>query len=127
MTRLARLPQPSRRTVLASALAAPLLRPVRAQGRVRVALVGSGWGGLSAARQVRKAIDGAEVTLIDSNRAFFSCPLSISSIVGERRAESPTFSVRRADPRQSAARGRARANDPSHSARRRDADAPHRL
>ncbi len=80
-----------RRTVLASALAAPLIRPSRAQGRVRVAVVGGGWGGLSAARHVRKAIDGAEVTLIEPNRAFFSCPLSIHYIVGERRAESLTF------------------------------------
>ncbi len=91
MTRPSRLPRLFRRTVLASALAAPLIRPARAQGRVRVVMVGGGWGGLSAARHVRKAIDGAEVTLIEPNRAFFSCPLSIHYIVGERRAESLTF------------------------------------
>lgn len=91
MTRQSRLPRLFRRTVLASALAAPLIRPARAQRRVRVVMVGGGWGGLSAARHVRKAIDGAEVTLIEPNRAFFSCPLSIHYIVGERRAESLTF------------------------------------
>ncbi|MDW8444943.1 MAG: FAD/NAD(P)-binding oxidoreductase [Acetobacteraceae bacterium] len=90
-TRPSCLPRLSRRAVLASALATPLLRPARAQGRVRVAVVGGGWGGLSAARHVRKAIDGAEVTLIEPNRAFFSCPLSIFYLVGERRAESLTF------------------------------------
>ncbi|WP_114376432.1 FAD-dependent oxidoreductase [Elioraea thermophila] len=85
------LPRLSRRAVLASALATPLLGPARAQGRVRVAVVGGGWGGLSAARHILKAIDGAEVTLIEPNRAFFSCPLSIHYIVGDRRAESLTF------------------------------------
>lgn len=80
-----------RRTLLATLAASAALGPARAQGRVRVVVVGGGWGGLSAARHVQAALPTAEITLVEPNRAFMSCPLSIHYLVGERSAETLTF------------------------------------
>lgn len=80
-----------RRTLLATLAASAALGPARAQGRVRVVVVGGGWGGLSAARHLQAALPTAEITLVEPNRAFMSCPLSIHYLVGERSAETLTF------------------------------------
>ncbi|MFN7723684.1 MAG: FAD/NAD(P)-binding oxidoreductase [Rubrivivax sp.] len=42
----------------------------------RVVIVGGGWGGLRAAKQLRAWAPQAEVVLLERNPVFFSCPLS---------------------------------------------------
>ena len=42
----------------------------------RVVVAGGGWGGLTAARHLRKLAPQAEVVLLEKNPVFFSCPLS---------------------------------------------------
>jgi NADH dehydrogenase FAD-containing subunit len=47
----------------------------------RVVVVGGGWGGLGAVRALAR--DGkADVTLVEPNEAFMSCPLSVHYIAG---------------------------------------------
>lgn len=48
-----------------------------AKGRApRVVVCGGGWGGLSAAKQIRLQVPQAEVFLLERNPVFFSCPMS---------------------------------------------------
>ena len=54
--------------------ASPSLLPA-ARGR-RVVVVGGGWGGLAAARQLHELAPTLEVVLLERNAAFWSCPLS---------------------------------------------------
>lgn len=42
----------------------------------RVVVVGGGWGGLTAAKHLRRLAPQAEVVLLERNPTFFSCPLS---------------------------------------------------
>ncbi len=79
-----------RRTVLASALAAPFVpRPGRAQGVARIAVVGGGFGGATAARKLAQA--GHRVTLIEGDASYVACPFSNPVIVGLREMEGQTF------------------------------------
>jgi len=73
----------SRRNFLLSALAAGAARalPARAASG-RVVIVGGGWGGLAAARELRRLAPGLEVTLIERNGSFWSLPLSNRWLVG---------------------------------------------
>src|SRR5512134_128786 len=51
----------------------------------RVVVVGAGYGGLTAAKYLRLWSDGAiEVTLVDPNEAFISCPISNLVIGGSK-------------------------------------------
>ena len=59
---------------------APALLPA-SKGR-RVVVVGGGWGGLSAARQLRALAPELEVVLVERNPAFFSMPLSNKWLAG---------------------------------------------
>lgn len=80
----------TRRRLLSAALAAcaaplfaqqaPALLPA-AKGR-RVAVVGGGWGGLSAARHLRALAPELEVVLLERNPSFFSLPLSNKWLAG---------------------------------------------
>ncbi|MEZ5614508.1 MAG: FAD/NAD(P)-binding oxidoreductase [Rhodocyclaceae bacterium] len=80
----------TRRRLLSAALAAcaaplfarqaPALLPA-AKGR-RVVVVGGGWGGLSAARQLRALAPELEVVLLERNPSFFSLPLSNKWLAG---------------------------------------------
>jgi NADPH-dependent 2,4-dienoyl-CoA reductase/sulfur reductase-like enzyme len=45
-------------------------------GKGRVAVVGGGYGGATAAKYIRLLDPGIEVVLIEPNEAFFSCPIS---------------------------------------------------
>lgn len=65
----------TRRQFLLAAGLLPLLQPALADNR-RVVIVGSGWGGLAAASQLRQLAPGLEVTLIDRQPAFMSFALS---------------------------------------------------
>ncbi len=73
----------SRRDFLLAALAAGAARalPARAASG-RVVIVGGGWGGLAAARELRRLAPGLEVTLIERNERFWSLPLSNRWLVG---------------------------------------------
>ena len=42
----------------------------------RVVVCGGGWGGLSAAKNIRQMAPQAEVVLLERNPVFFSCPMS---------------------------------------------------
>jgi len=42
----------------------------------KVVILGAGWGGLSAAKTIKKISSEVEVIIIDSNKEFVSCPMS---------------------------------------------------
>lgn len=48
----------------------------------KVVIVGGGWGGLSAARHLRLMASELDITLLERNPAFWSCPLSNHWLVG---------------------------------------------
>jgi sulfide dehydrogenase [flavocytochrome c] flavoprotein subunit len=60
----------------ASAAAAALPRRARAETRARVVVIGGGFGGATAAKYLRLLDSGIEVTLVEPNPAFFTCPFS---------------------------------------------------
>ena len=47
-----------------------------AAGGNRVVIVGGGWGGLSAARWLKRSRPSTEVVIVEQNNIFMSCPLS---------------------------------------------------
>ena len=53
--------------------------------RPRVVVIGGGWGGLGAARALAES-GKVQVTLLEPNEAFMSCPLSVFYIVGHQPA-----------------------------------------
>jgi sulfide dehydrogenase [flavocytochrome c] flavoprotein subunit len=58
----------------------------------RVVVVGAGYGGATAARQVRQLGDGrVEVILVDQNAEFISCPVSNRVLSGQRTLAQLTF------------------------------------
>jgi len=61
---------------------APLIAGQTAGARGRVVIVGGGWGGLSAARHLRRLAPQLEVTLVERNAAFQSLPLSNQWLAG---------------------------------------------
>ena len=60
--------------------------------RARVAVVGGGYGGATAAKYVRMLDPGIEVVLIEPNEAFVSCPLSNLVLSGFRNMSDITVS-----------------------------------
>lgn len=71
----------------AGATAASILTiPQARAGKVkaRVVVVGGGYGGASAAKYLRLLDPGIEVTLVERNKLYTSCPLSNEVISGER-------------------------------------------
>jgi NADPH-dependent 2,4-dienoyl-CoA reductase/sulfur reductase-like enzyme len=75
---------PTRRRALgAGAAAAAWLSgtPALGSARAKVVVVGGGWGGLGAARALAR--DGrVDITLVEPNAGFMSCPLSAHYIAG---------------------------------------------
>lgn len=63
----------------------------RAGPKARVVVVGGGYGGAIAAKYIRKLDPQIEVTLIEKNKQFVSCPLSNEVLSGERDIASLTF------------------------------------
>jgi sulfide dehydrogenase [flavocytochrome c] flavoprotein subunit len=61
-----------------------------AQAAARVVVVGGGWGGISAARNLKTLLPAAEVTMVEPKASFMSCPMSVHYIVGQRSEESLT-------------------------------------
>ena len=80
-----------RRTVLkgaAAALAAALTGCASVSttsAKPRVVVVGGGWGGLGAVRTLA-ASGKVDVTLVEPNTSFMSCPLSVMYIAGNAPA-----------------------------------------
>ncbi len=66
-----------------AALASGCATPI-GTARPRVVVVGGGWGGLGAVRAL--AQQGVEVTLVEPNDGFMSCPLSAHYIAGHQPA-----------------------------------------
>ena len=59
-----------------AAAASGCATPDRAPSRARVAVIGGGYGGATAAKYIRVLDPAIEVVLIEPNEAFVSCPLS---------------------------------------------------
>jgi sulfide dehydrogenase [flavocytochrome c] flavoprotein subunit len=59
--------------------------------KARVVVVGGGYGGAIAAKYLRMADAGIEVTLIEQNARFVSCPFSNEVLAGEANLEGLTF------------------------------------
>lgn len=84
----------SRRGFLAAAGAATLVAPsiARAQGAARLLVVGGGFGGASAARFARIAYPWLNVTLVEPQRSFVTCPYGNLVLAGERKLADITHS-----------------------------------
>lgn len=76
-------------TAAATSLAAPSI--LRAQTAGRVVVVGGGFGGTACARALKRADAKLQVTLIEPNKAFTSCPFSNEVIAGLREMEAQQF------------------------------------
>lgn len=91
----------SRRQILAagaaSAAAFGLPHIARAQNRGRVVVIGGGFGGATAARYVRLFDPGVEVTLIERDAQYVTCPFSNYVLAGIRDIDGITH---RRDPLQ---------------------------
>jgi sulfide dehydrogenase [flavocytochrome c] flavoprotein chain len=76
-------------TVGAAVFALPHV--ARAEASARVVVIGGGFGGASCARALRKADPKLDVTLIEPNTTFTSCPLSNEVIAGLRDIAAQQF------------------------------------
>lgn len=76
-----------------SAAAATLARPsvLRAQSSGRVVVIGGGFGGAACARALKHADATLQVTLVEPNKTFTSCPFSNEVIAGLRDIEPQQF------------------------------------
>lgn len=70
----------------ASALAFPSI--ARAGSKARVVVIGGGYGGATAAKYVKLLDGGIDVTLIEPNKTYVSCPLSNEVIAGHREIQT---------------------------------------
>ena len=77
--------------IASAALATALPCPSLAQAAPRVAVIGGGFGGAACARALRRLDSNIEVTLIEANRTFVSCPFSNEVIAGLREFEAQQF------------------------------------
>lgn len=94
-------PQPNRRHLLQAtaagvAVLATGCAAIGGNAKPRVVVVGGGWGGLGAVRGLL-AGGGADVTLVEPNEAFMSCPLSAHFIAGHQPASDFQRSYARID------------------------------
>ncbi len=88
----------TRRALLGGALAAPFLgRPGRATGSARVVVVGGGYGGASCARALRQVGPKLDVTLVEANAEYLSCPFSNPVVAGLREMDGQRFTLRGLD------------------------------
>ncbi len=82
----------SRRDFLLAGLAATCSFPTFAgQARPRVVIIGAGYGGAACARYLKLWEPRVEVTLIEPNSAFCSCPMSNTVIAGLNHMEDITL------------------------------------
>jgi sulfide dehydrogenase [flavocytochrome c] flavoprotein chain len=71
---------------------APTMSLAAAGGRKRVVVVGGGFGGMTAARYLKRFNPAIEVVLIERNERFISCPISNWVMVGKWPMEDISFS-----------------------------------
>jgi NADPH-dependent 2,4-dienoyl-CoA reductase/sulfur reductase-like enzyme len=77
---------------LGAALAAPaFIRPSRAQAAARVVIIGGGFAGATCAREVKRQLADAAVTLVEPNATFTACPFSNAVIAGLRDMDAQLF------------------------------------
>ncbi|MBB4425336.1 NADPH-dependent 2,4-dienoyl-CoA reductase/sulfur reductase-like enzyme [Bradyrhizobium sp. CIR48] len=76
-------------TAAATSFAVPSI--LRAQSAGRIVVVGGGFGGAACARALKRAQAGLQVTLIEPNKTFTSCPFSNEVIAGLREMETQQF------------------------------------
>jgi sulfide dehydrogenase [flavocytochrome c] flavoprotein chain len=75
------------------ALGAPTL--ARAQAAApRVVVIGGGWGGATAAKQLKIIDPRIDVTMVEPKEAFITCPYSNLVLAGKRELPSITFTYR---------------------------------
>jgi sulfide dehydrogenase [flavocytochrome c] flavoprotein subunit len=87
---------PDRRQLIGGAFAAAgaalLPRPLLAQGAApRIVVVGGGFAGATAARALKRADPRLDVTLVEPNPVFTSCPFSNEVIAGLRDIAAQRF------------------------------------
>ncbi|HET7924277.1 MAG TPA: FAD/NAD(P)-binding oxidoreductase [Rhodanobacteraceae bacterium] len=90
----------------AAAIAAPAVRAAKA----RIVIVGGGFGGSACALFLKHAAPSLDVTLIDRDARYVTCPMSNEVVVGARSIESLTVTrdgLRRAGVRFVRARAKA--------------------
>ncbi|MEO1188100.1 MAG: NAD(P)/FAD-dependent oxidoreductase [Pseudomonadota bacterium] len=84
-----------RRHLLQSALlgaaATTLPLPAHSQTRAAITIVGGGFGGATAARTLNRLLPNANITLVETNPIFTSCPFSNLVIGGERDLSAQQF------------------------------------
>ncbi len=80
-------------TASAASLAFPSIS--RAQANARIVVVGGGFAGAACARALKRSDAEFEVTLIEPNRIFVTCPFSNEVIAGLREIDAQKFSYDR--------------------------------
>jgi NADPH-dependent 2,4-dienoyl-CoA reductase/sulfur reductase-like enzyme len=71
---------------------APLAAPALANARPKVVIVGAGYGGATCARYLKLWEPRVEVTVIEPNALFHSCPMSNTVLAGMNRLDDISFS-----------------------------------
>ncbi len=85
---------PGRRAFLATAMLSPLAlrsRAIRAKPKSRVVIAGGGFAGAACALELQRSDPSIDVTLIDPDSRYVTCPMSNAALVGWRSLESITF------------------------------------
>ncbi|MFZ5482870.1 MAG: FCSD flavin-binding domain-containing protein [Pseudomonadota bacterium] len=65
--------------------------PALGRARPRVVVVGAGYGGATCARYLKRWAPAVEVTLIEPNPRFISCPMSNTVLAGWNRLDDLSF------------------------------------
>src|ERR1051325_5645907 len=81
----------TRRTFLKGSLAALVPMPALAQGQPRVVVVGGGFAGATCARELKRLVPDARVTLVEANPTFTACPFSNGVVTGLRDLKQQQF------------------------------------
>ena len=63
--------------------------------KAKVVVIGGGYGGAIAAKYIRAADSGIDVTLIEQNQHYYSCPLSNWVIAGFRTLDAQKHSYKK--------------------------------
>lgn len=84
--------RPHRRSVMVGlGASASLGLPTFAQNAPRVVILGGGFGGASAAQQLRQIAPHIHVTLIEANPTYTACPFSNLVLIGKRELRQQEF------------------------------------
>ncbi|MBI2532430.1 MAG: FAD-dependent oxidoreductase, partial [Deltaproteobacteria bacterium] len=67
------------------------MRSFAAEARRKVIVIGGGWGGATAAKYIRLTDPSIEVTLLEPNKEFISCPFSNLVLAGVESLKNLTL------------------------------------